>query len=452
MKRREFLSLSAFIAVAAACNDLTDNDKFKDTSDTVLVIGAGMAGLGAARQLRDKGYSVKVLEGRDRIGGRIWTSRFWPDTPVDLGASWIHGVKGNPLTKLANQAGVTRIETNYDNYILYKTNGELANAKFRSRMQRLFDQLVKAVSRQAEDGMTLRESIEATPIWAELSARERQQMMHIINVTVEHEFAGSIGEMSAVNFDDSEVFGGEDVLFPDGYARITEYLSRDLDIQLEQIVEAVTYGDDGVTIKTNQDLFTADRVIVTLPIGVLKNGTVKFNPPLPAEKQRAILTIGAGLLDKLFLRFPKIFWNEKVEILDWISEKHGRWNEWLKIAFYTGKPILLGFNAADYARQIESWSDREIVADAMRVLRTIYGNDIPNPESWQLSRWRLDPFAFCSYSFNGIGASADTRNTLGKAVGNRLFFAGEATSEDYPGTVHGAYLSGVNAASTIMKL
>ena len=82
-----------------------------------------------------------------------------------------------------------------------------------------------------------------------------------------------------VNFDDSEVFGGKDVLFPDGYARITEYLSRDLDIQLEQIVETVTYGDDGVTIKTNQDLFTADRVIVTLPIGVLKNGTVKFNPP-----------------------------------------------------------------------------------------------------------------------------------------------------------------------------
>ncbi|NEQ83546.1 MAG: FAD-dependent oxidoreductase, partial [Moorea sp. SIO2I5] len=76
MKRREFLSLSAFIAVAAACNDLTDNDKFENTSDTVLVIGAGMAGLGAARQLRDKGYSVKVLEGRDRIGGRIWTSRF----------------------------------------------------------------------------------------------------------------------------------------------------------------------------------------------------------------------------------------------------------------------------------------------------------------------------------------------------------------------------------------
>ena len=451
MNRREFLSLSAFIALAAACNDLNDNKKSEDTSETILVIGAGMAGLGAARQLQDTGYTVTILEGRNRIGGRVWTSRIWEDVPVDLGASWIHGVNCNPLTKLAKEADVKRIKTNYNNYILYKTNGEVANAKFRSRLQRLFDQIKKTVEIKAEDGMTLRESIEATNIWAELSAQERKQVMHIINVTVEHELAGSINEISAVNHDDSEEFGGKDVIFPDGYARIADYLSRDLDIQLEQIVKTVTYDDKGITVQTNQRLFKADRVIVTLPIGVLKNGTVKFKPPLPAEKQEAIATIGAGLLDKLFLRFPRIFWNEKVEILNWISDEHGRWNEWLNISFYTGKPILLGFNAADYAHQMDSWSDTEIVADAMSVLRIIYGDNIPNPESWQLSRWALDPFAFCSYSFNAVGASANTRNTLAEAVRDRLFFAGEATSADYPATVHGAYLSGIEAASTIMN-
>ena len=452
MKRREFLSLSTLIILATACNSLTKNDRLKDTSDRILVIGAGMAGLGAARQLHDSGYTVTVLEGRDRIGGRVWTSRLWSEAPVDLGASWIHGTRGNPLTKLADQAGAKRIASNYGNDILYKTNGEIANAKFYARIELLFEKLAKAVVLEAEDDMTLRESIEATSIWAELSAQERQQVLHLINITIEHEFAGGIDEISAVNPDDSEVFGGEDVLFTDGYGRIADYLARDLDIKLGQVVEEVVYGNDGIKVRTNQELFSADRIIITLPIGVLKNGTVKFKPPLPTEKQEAITTMGAGLLDKLFLRFPTIFWDEEVEIFDWISDEYGRWNEWLNIAFYTGKPILQGFNAANYARQVESWSDKEIVADAMDVLRSIYGDDIPNPESWQLSRWALDPFALCSYSFNAVGASADTRNILGKAIGNRLFFAGEATSRDYPATVHGAYLSGVDAASTIMNL
>ena len=118
------------------------------------------------------------------------------------------------------------------------------------------------------------------------------------------------------------------------------------------------YDDEGVEVQTNRAIFVADRVIVTLPIGVLQAGAVHFDPPLPGEKQEAIATIGAGLLDKLFLHFPTIFWDRDVEVLDWVSDEYGRWGEWINIAAYTGKPVLLGFNAAGYPRKVDSWARR----------------------------------------------------------------------------------------------
>lgn len=181
-------------------------------------------------------------------------------------------------------------------------------------------------------------------------------------------------------------------------------------------------------------------MVVTLPIGVLQKGSVKFEPALPTEKQNAIATTGAGLLSKLFLRFPTVFWGEEAEFLTWISTEYDRWNQWLNIAFYKNQPILMGFNAADYARQIAHWTDAEVVENTMSVLRTIYGDNIPEPESWQISRWATDPFALCSYSFNAVGANVETRIALSEAVGDRLFFA----------TAH--IFTGLRAASSIAAL
>ena len=100
----------------------------------------------------------------------------------------------------------------------------------------MFDQLARAVARESEPGMTLRVAIEATSVWASFSAEERQQVLHAVNTTVEHEFAGGIDELDALNFDDAEAYGGHDVLFPDGYGRIADYLARDLDIRLGEVV------------------------------------------------------------------------------------------------------------------------------------------------------------------------------------------------------------------------
>ena len=113
---------------------------------------------------------------------------------------------------------------------------------------------------------------------------------------------------------------------------------------------------------------------------------------------------------------------------------------------------MLGFNAAGYAREAAELTDEVLVADAMDVLRKLYGPNIPEPTEAQRSNWSKDPFALCAYSFNAIGADINTRRTLARPVASQLYFAGEATALEYPFTVHGAYLSGQRAAAEIMGL
>jgi monoamine oxidase len=163
----------------------------------------------------------------------------------------------------------------------------------------------------------------------------------------------------------------------------------------------------------------------------------------------AISGLGVGVLNKCFLRFPSVFWDAQS---DWLShipaqDQRGQWAEWVSLARPTGQAVLLGFNAADFGRAIEAWSDQEIVDDAMRTLRTIFGSGIPDPIDWQVSRWASDPFARGAYSFNKVGGDPSMRNDLARSVDRVLYFAGEATDPRYFQSVHGAYLSGQRAAA-----
>ena len=114
-------------------------------------------------------------------------------------------------------------------------------------------------------------------------------------------------------------------------------------------------------------------------------------------------------------------------------------------------PILLGFNAADRGREIESFSNEQIVESAMQTLKTVFGADIAQPIDYQITRWATDPFARGSYSYNAYGSAPEMRNTLATPLNRQVFFAGEATHMEYFGTAHGAYLSGLRAAKDILS-
>lgn len=230
-------------------------------------------------------------------------------------------------------------------------------------------------------------------------------------------------------------------------------MASGVDIRLKHEVHVVNYSASGVNLETSQGAFQADQVVITLPLGVLKAGNVKFSPALPEAKLLAIKRLGMGVLNKCCLLFPQPFWDTQ---LDWINQipqqgHAGEWAEWISLTRSTGKSALMGFNAAEFGTRIESWSDAQITDSAMTALRNMFGKDIPAPTQVAISRWASDPYARGAYSCNIIGSTPGQRDDLARSVQNRLYFAGEATEKKYYQTVHGAYQSGQRAAEEVLR-
>jgi monoamine oxidase len=255
--------------------------------------------------------------------------------------------------------------------------------------------------------------------------------------------------LSLWEWDQDEEFSGVDVVFPKGYSQITDGLANELDIRLATKVDSISYGANGVAVETSSGSFVADKAIVTFPLGVLKQAAVKFDPPLPVWKQSAIDRLDMGVLNKVYLKFPNVFWDETFEEISYVGERTGEWCDWLNFVPYIKEPVLMAFHGGAKGFAIEELSDTEIIAGAMKTLRVIYGDAIPEPDGFLITRWGKDPLSFGSYSHIPPFASGDDYDALFKPVDNVLYFAGEATSRKYPATVHGAYLSGVAAAGEI---
>ncbi|KAH7567058.1 hypothetical protein ACOSQ2_011545 [Xanthoceras sorbifolium] len=438
----------------------------------VVVVGAGLAGLVAARQLVSMGFKVVVLEGRARPGGRVKTRRMKGDGVVaaaDLGGSVLTGINGNPLGVLARQLGLPLHKVR-DICPLYLPDGRAIDTDIDSRIEVLFNKLLDRVCKLRHDMIEEFKSVDV-PLGSALEAfrnvykvAEDQQERMLLNwhlANLEYANASLMSNLSMAYWDQDDPYemGGDHCFIPGGNERFVRALAEDLPIFYQRSVESIRYGVDGVMVYAGGQEFRGDMVLCTVPLGVLKRGYIEFVPELPQRKKDAIQRLGYGLLNKVAMLFPYNFWGGELDTFGHLTEDSSMRGEFFLFYSYSsvsGGPLLVALVAGDAAVKFETMSPVESVRRVLQILRGIYhpkGIVVPDPVQAVCTRWGKDRFTHGSYSYVAVGSSGDDYDILAESVGDgRVFFAGEATNKQYPATMHGAFLSGMREAANIMRV
>ena len=453
MQRRKFIKDTVtglpflFLTPTLLASCEKDVENINPNGKTVVVIGGGISGLAAAKKLKEKGFTVIILEAQEKVGGRIRTDRSL-GVAFDEGASWIHGPNGNPITSLASQAGANTFLTSDDSIEVFNTNGTSYSDAVLTNAENQFESALNAVrsaGSQTKSFQTVFNSLYPT------QANEKL-WKYMLSAYLEFDTGGDISKLSSKFFDDDEKYSGADVIITNGYDKVTDFLATGLDIRLNIRVSSINYTNAKVSIIANGNNIETDYVVVSVPLGVLRNNAITFSPALPTNKINAISNTNIGNVNKFLLVWNTPFWDTKLQYIGYTPETKGKFNYFLNIKKFTPSNGLMTFAFGDYATVTESMTDSQIINEIMLHLKGIYGNSIPNPSNFLRTKWGQNINSYGAYSYATNNSTSADFDTLANEVNNKVFFAGEHTERDYRGTVHGAYLSGIREADKIINL
>lgn len=425
--------------------------------DTI-VVGAGIAGLTAARLLTRYGHRVLVLEARDRIGGRVHTDRV-DGRVTDLGASWIHGVDDAPLHAATEAFGIRTVEFTVGSYqpdsrpiACYGPDGarldDAALTAFADDV-RAVDERLRRIIAGIGPGTSYGAAVDAALAETNWEAQRSERVREFLRHRTEEQYGVWIDDLDAHGLDDDETLGDE-VVFPDGYDRLATRLADRLDVRLGHAVTAIRWDASGVTVLTSDQEFHAGTAVLTVPVGVLKSGAVDIDPPLPEPVSGALDRLEMNAFEKVFLRFPTKFWDDGVYAIRRQGADAHWWHSWYDLTALHGEPTLLTFAAGPCAKEVRSWSDGQITDAVLAALREIYGSRVADPTHVDITHWQDDEFAHGSYAYMTVGSTTADHDVLATPIGGVLHVAGEATWTDDPATVTAAILSGHRAAQNII--
>ncbi|XP_062001690.1 polyamine oxidase 1 [Rosa rugosa] len=436
---------------------------------SVIIIGAGVSGLSAAKLLIENGVEdVVILEASDRIGGRIRKQEFG-GVSVELGAGWIVGVGGeqlNPVWELAEKTNLRTCFSDYSNarFNIYDRSGNLipsglAADSYKKAVESAMEKLRELEADACYGGNV---SKVTEPPSCGFSSTQKTPIELAIDFTL-HDFEMAEVEPIATYND----FGEQEFLVADerGYEHLLYKMAADflftsegkiLDsrLSLNKVVRELKHSRDGVTVMTEDGcVYQANYVILSASIGVLQSDLISFSPPLPRWKTEAIEKLDVMVYTKIFLKFPHKFWpcGPGKEFFIYAHERRGYYTFWQHMEnAYPGSNILVVTLTNGESKRVEAQSDEETVKEAMGVLRDMFGPNIPEATDILVPLWWNNRFQRGSYSNYPIISNHQVVRDIKAPVGC-IFFTGEHTSEKYSGYVHGAYLTGIDTANALLE-
>jgi monoamine oxidase len=453
----------------AQIKSYNSRDMANETAD-VLIIGAGAAGLTAARDLSASGLSVTILEARDRIGGRIFTHRDNSTLlPVELGAEFIHG-KPHEIFDVVEAAGLLLCDVTDRHWYLH--NGRLdTSATFWDMLMEIMDQMKQVGPRDR----SFQEFIDSLHDDAETCRAKSAAIRYVQGFHAARTDRIGVHGLNLVNEAIDRIEGDKQFRILNGYDRVAQWLGEQAEghqavIRLNSVVKELRWSRNYVEaiFQTNDETHrtVASRTVVTLPLGVLQAppgelGAVRFVPELSQDKQNAVSSLAMGQVLRITLRFRERFWEDlklgsekKLWELGFIHCPEGAIPTWWTL-LPVRSPIMVGWVGGPDADRLSQGDKRFILDQAVNSLAVILG---VSPEyirrllvASYLHDWQSDPFARGAYSYIPVNC-LEALITLSRTVEDTLYFAGEATSVDgHVGTVHGAMASGKRAASEMLQ-
>lgn len=422
------------------------------------VIGAGMAGLAAANELQQVGREVVILEAKARVGGRTRTDYNLSSVPVELGAEFIHGSKV-PTWELIKQAGLTTAQWTKQADALVQLEPPHAAAAGKPLMT-------------MQDAQQTFAAFDVTRTWhlPDVPVKQGESWQaYLIRLGftdtqlryVARSFANAASDDAdhfcadeTLQSIQDETDGEGDYRILEGYTKLTAFLAEGLNIRLETPVHRIDWGKGSVSVHTHQELLEVDNVIITVPLGVLKAGHIRFVPDLPQAKQDALAGLRIGPVIKLVYVFEEAIVPASTSAVYsrkgppmWWSPNFGHPQQ------ASGEQVWTAFASGDWARSLLSeaheTTTEAMLTNALNSLAQALDMSLPKPKTMKLINWPADPYTLGGYSYPAPGHTRARADLA--APTPPLFWAGEATAPVHQtATVHGALVSGRRAAQDVM--